>query len=53
MDGYIWYGVDKEDLRLVWRVWGVCKSPRKSVGVKDAYGGPEMGVKVFKCVWRT
>ena len=23
------------------------------MGVKDGYGGPEMGVKVFKCVWRT
>ena len=50
--GYKGSDVGEEGLGLVWRVYGGCKLPRKSMVVKDGYVEPEMGVKVFKCMWR-
>ena len=61
LDGIRWYGrsgmsmeglgLGEESLGLGWRALSGCKGPKNSLGVKDGYGGFNMGVNGLDWVW--
>ena len=40
-----------ESLGFLWRAYGGCTEPKNSIGIKDEYGVPDMGMKGFGFVW--
>ena len=50
-DEYGRSGLGEESLGLGWRALSGCKGPKNSLGIKDGYGGFNMGVKGLDWVW--